>query len=98
VTPPIVAMPRGSNPQGEEQAFRKEQIVVGDVVGLMRSFQRMSEALIGRLDKKEARVLTPPEGPPCAPFDTCRIHCELNKVKFPDFLVAMDCTTDEAWF
>jgi hypothetical protein len=32
---------------------------VGDVVGLMRSFQWMSEALIICLDRDEARALTP---------------------------------------
>jgi hypothetical protein len=40
---------------------------VGDVVGLMRSFQWMSEALINHLDRDEARASTPPEGPPRAP-------------------------------
>jgi hypothetical protein len=46
VTPPIASMQEGSNPQGEEQVIEKEQVIVVDVVGLMRSFQRMSEALI----------------------------------------------------
>jgi hypothetical protein len=50
VTPPIVSMPEGSNPQGDEQTTEKEKVVVGDVVGMMRSFQRMSEALINHLD------------------------------------------------
>jgi hypothetical protein len=62
-TPPVASMPEGSNPQGEEQVIGQEQIVVGDVVGLMRSFQRMSEALINHLDRDEARVPVPPEGP-----------------------------------
>jgi hypothetical protein len=44
--PPVASMPEGSNPQGDEQVVGQEHIVVGDVVGLMRSFQRMSEALI----------------------------------------------------
>jgi hypothetical protein len=47
---------------------------VGDVVGLMRSFQRMSEALISHLDRDEARALKPPEGPPHALVGTCSIH------------------------
>jgi hypothetical protein len=34
-------MPEGFNPQEEEQVIGHEQITVGDVVGLMRSFQRM---------------------------------------------------------
>jgi hypothetical protein len=67
VMPPVASMPEGSNPQGDEQVVGKEQIVVGDVVGMMRSFQRMSEALINHLDRDEARVLTPPEGPHACP-------------------------------
>jgi hypothetical protein len=63
---------------------------VGDVVGLMRSFQRMSEALISRLDRDEARVPVPPEGPQRAPAGTGSIHRELEKVKFPEFLGATD--------
>jgi hypothetical protein len=46
VTPPVTSTPEGSNPQGGEQVLRQEQIAVGDVVEMMRSFQRMSEALI----------------------------------------------------
>ena len=41
---------RGLTPQGGEKVLRQEQIVVGDVVDMMRCFQRMSEALISRLD------------------------------------------------
>jgi hypothetical protein len=36
--PPVASTPEGSNPQGEEQVFGQEHIVVGDVVGMMRSF------------------------------------------------------------
>jgi hypothetical protein len=88
--PPVASMPEGSNPQGEEQVVGQEHIVVGDVVGLMRSFQRMSEALIIRLDRDEARVSVPPEGPPRAPAGTGSIHRELEKVKFPEFFGATD--------
>jgi hypothetical protein len=56
VTPPVASTPEGSNPQGGEQVLGQEQIVVGDVVRMMRSFQRMSEALISRLDRDEARA------------------------------------------
>jgi hypothetical protein len=70
---------------------------MGDVVGLMRSFQRMSEALINRLDRDEARVLVPPEGPPRAPAGTSSIHRELEKVKFPYFLGATDGAASKAW-
>jgi hypothetical protein len=59
VTPPVASTPEGSNPQGGEQVLGQEQIAVGDVVGMMRSFQRMSEALISRLDRDEARAPAP---------------------------------------
>jgi hypothetical protein len=36
--PPITSTPEGSNTQGDEQVVGQEQIMVGDVVGLMRSF------------------------------------------------------------
>jgi hypothetical protein len=64
VTPPVASTPEGSNPQGGEQVLGQEQIAVGDVVGMMRSFQRMSEALISRLDRDEARAPAPTEVPP----------------------------------
>jgi hypothetical protein len=35
--PPVASMPEGYNPQVEEQFIGEEEIVVGDVVGLMRS-------------------------------------------------------------
>jgi hypothetical protein len=82
VMPLIVSMPEGSNPQGEEQITEQEQVVVGDVVGMMRSFQRMSEALINRLDRDEGRVSVPNEGSQCAPAGSVSIHRELEKVKF----------------
>jgi hypothetical protein len=37
----VASTPEGSNPQGEEQVVVHENISVGDVVGLMRYFQRM---------------------------------------------------------
>jgi hypothetical protein len=67
------------------------------VVGLMRSFQRMSEALIIHFDRDEARAPTPPEGPPHAPVGTGSIHRELEKVKFLEFFGAPDGTPTEAW-
>jgi hypothetical protein len=70
---------------------------VGDVVGLMRSFQRMSEALINCLDKDEARASAPPEGPPRALVGIGSIHRELKKVKFPEFFGAPDGAAAEAW-
>jgi hypothetical protein len=67
-------MPEGSNPKREEQFIGHEQISVGDVVGLMRLFQRMDEALINRLDRYEDRALTPLEGPPHTPAGTGRVY------------------------
>jgi hypothetical protein len=95
--PPVASTPEGSNPQGDEQVVRQEKIAVGDVVGMMRYFQWMSEALISHLDRDEARASTPPEGPPCAPVGTGSIHRELEKVKFPEFFGAPDGAATEAW-
>jgi hypothetical protein len=64
---------------------------------MMRSFQRMSEALISRLDRDEARAPTPAEVPPRAPAVTGSIHRELEKVKFPEFFGALDGAAAEAW-
>jgi hypothetical protein len=97
VTPPVASMPEGSNPQGDEQVVGQEKIAVGDVVGMMRSFQRMSEALISHLDRDEARVSAPPEGPPRALVGTGSIHRELEKVKFLEFFGAPDGAAAEAW-
>jgi hypothetical protein len=63
----------------------------------MRYFQRISEALISRLDRDEARAPVPPMGPPRAPSSTGIIHRELEKVMFPEFLGATDGATTEAW-
>jgi hypothetical protein len=97
VTPPVTSTPEGSNPQGDEQVVGQEQIAVGDVVGLMRSFQCMSEALISHLDRDEARASTPPEGPLRTLVGTGSIHRELEKVKFPEFFGAPDGAAIEAW-
>jgi hypothetical protein len=97
VTPPAASTPEGSNPQGGEQVLEKEQIAVADVVGMMRSFQRMSEALISRLDREEARAPAPAEVPPRAPTVTGSIHRELEKVKFIEFFGAPDGAAAEAW-
>jgi hypothetical protein len=86
--PPVASTPEGSNPQGEEQVIGQEKIVVGDVVGLMRSFQRMSEALINQLDRDEARAPVPNEGSQRTPAGSGSIHRELEKVKFPEFMGA----------
>jgi hypothetical protein len=60
--PPSASTLEGSAPQGEEKTTEQEQVAVGDVVGMMRSFQRMSEALINHLDRDEGREFVPNEG------------------------------------
>ena len=70
---------------------------MADVVGMMRSFQRMSEALISRLDRDEARAPAPAEVPPRAPAVTGSIHRELGKVKFPEFSGAPDDVAAKEW-
>jgi hypothetical protein len=96
-TPPVASTPEGSNPQGDEHVLGQEQIVVGDVVRMMRSFQCMSEELISRLDRDEAGALAPAEVLPRAPAIIGSIHCELEKVKFPEFFGAPDRAAAEAW-
>ena len=44
--PPAASTPEGSNPKGGEQVLGQEKIAVVDVVGMMISFQRLSESLI----------------------------------------------------
>jgi hypothetical protein len=97
VTPPVASMPERSNPQGGDQVLEQEHIAVGDVFGMMRSFHLMSEALISRLDRDEARAPAPAEVPLHAPTVTGRIHRELEKVKFPKFFGAPDGVAAEAW-
>jgi hypothetical protein len=97
VTPPTISTPEGSNPQGGQQVLGQEQIAVADVVVMMRSFQCMSEALISRMDREEARAPTPAEVPLHALAVTGSIHRELEKVKFPEFFGAPDGAAAEAW-
>jgi hypothetical protein len=97
MTPPVASTPEGSNPQGGKQVLRLEQIAVGNVVGMMRSFQHMSEALISRLGRDEARAPALAEVPPRTPAVTDSIHRELEKVKFPEFFGAPDGAAAEAW-
>jgi hypothetical protein len=97
VTPPIVSTPEGSNPREMSKTTEQEQVVVGDVVGMMRSFQRMSEALINHLDRDEGRASVPNEGSQRTPAGSSSIHRELEKVKFPEFWGATDGLATEAW-
>jgi hypothetical protein len=57
----------------------------------------MSEMLISRLDRDEARTRTPAEVPPRAPIVNGSIHHELEKVKFLEFFGASDGVAAEAW-
>jgi hypothetical protein len=95
--PPVASTPEGSNPRGDEQVLKQEKIAVGDVVGMMRSFQHMSEALISCLDRDEAQASAPAEVPPRAPDVTGSIHRELEKVKFPEFFGAPNDAAVEEW-
>jgi hypothetical protein len=88
VTPPVTSMLEGSKPQGDKQVIGKVQIVVSDMVVLMRSFQWMFEPLINRLDRDEARESTPPKSPLRALVSTGSIHRELEKVKFLELFYA----------
>jgi hypothetical protein len=97
VTPSAASTPEGSNPQGGEQVLGQEKITVGDVVGMMRSFQRMSKALISRLDSDEARAPALAEVSSHAPTVIGSIHRELEKVKFLEFFGAPDGAAAEAW-
>jgi hypothetical protein len=74
VTPPIASTPKRSNPQEEEMNVEEEHIVVGDVVSMMRSFERMPEVLINHLDRDEGRASIPNEGSQRDPAGSSSIH------------------------
>jgi hypothetical protein len=77
--PATTSTPMGPNPQGGEQVLGQEHIAVGDVIRMMRSFKRMSEALISRLDRDEARAPAPPEVLPRAPAVTGSFTVNLRR-------------------
>jgi hypothetical protein len=58
---------------------------MGGVVGMVRSFQRMLEALISHLDRDEGRAFVPNEVSQHTPTGSSSIHRELEKVKFSKF-------------
>jgi len=64
---------------------------------MMRSFHRISKALINHLDQDEGRAYVPNEGSQCTPVGNSSIQKELTKVKFPEFCGSMDDLTVEAW-
>jgi hypothetical protein len=57
---------------------------------MMRSFQCISEALISRLDRDEAKASAPTKVPPRAPVGTSSISFELKKVEFLELFGALD--------
>jgi hypothetical protein len=57
----------------------------------------MSEALISRLGRDEARASAPAEVPPRAPAVIGSFRREIEKVKFPEFLGASEGAATEAW-
>jgi hypothetical protein len=67
-----------------------------DAVGLTRSFQRMSNTLINRLDRDKVRVPVPNEGSQGTPAGSGSIHLELEKVNFHEFVGATDGSVIEA--
>jgi hypothetical protein len=70
---------------------------VGDVVGMMRSFQRMLEALINCLDRDDGRTYVSNEGSQNALAGSSSIHIKLEKVKFLEFWCATDDLVAESW-
>jgi hypothetical protein len=95
--PPSTPTPKGSTPQGEEHTTEQEHVAVGDVMGMMRYFQRMLEALINHLDRDEGRGFVPNEGSQHPPVVSGSVHRELKKVKFPEFWGSTDGLAIEAW-
>jgi hypothetical protein len=55
-------IPEGSTPQGEEKTIDQEQLIMGNVIGMMRYFQRMSKALLNFLDFYEGGDFVTNEG------------------------------------
>jgi hypothetical protein len=53
--------------------------------------------LINRLDRDLARVPIPTEGPQCAPASSGSIQRELKKVKFHEFMGAMNGAYTKEW-
>jgi hypothetical protein len=73
---PSTPIAKGYAPQGDEQTTKKEKVGVGYVMGMMRCFQKMSEALINHLDRDEGRGCVPNEGsqqPPIVSDSTHRL-------------------------
>jgi hypothetical protein len=95
--PPSTSTPEGSTPRGEGKTTEQDKVAVGNVMGMMRYFHRMSEALINHLYDDEGREYVPNEGSQ-RPFVVSRsVHREHEKVKFPKFMGFMDSLFLEYW-
>jgi hypothetical protein len=66
-------------------------------MGMMRYFQRMSEALINHLDHDEGKGSASIEGSQLSPVVSVSIHRELVKVKFLEFYGSTDGLVAKAW-
>jgi hypothetical protein len=97
IPPPSTSTPKGFAPLVEGQDNEQEKFTMGDVMGMMRYFQRMYEALINRLDRDEGRKSMPNEGSQHPPVVSGSVHRELKKVKFSEFMGSTDGLAAEAW-
>jgi hypothetical protein len=70
---------------------------VGDVMRMMGSFQRMSEALINFLDHDEGREYVANEGSQHPSVVSGSFHRELEKVQFPEFMGSLHGLAIEYW-
>jgi hypothetical protein len=94
--PPSTSTLEVFSPQGG-QTTEQEKVAVGDVMGMMISFQRMFEALINLLDRDEGRYFVPNEGSLHPLLVSVSVQKELEKVKFPEFMGSTDSLAIEAW-
>jgi hypothetical protein len=95
--PPSTSTPEGSAPQGEGKTTEHEQVAVGDVLGMMSYFQRMSDTLINHLDCDEGKESIPNEGFQSSPIFSGSVHRELEKVKFHEFLGSTNDLATKYW-
>jgi hypothetical protein len=70
---------------------------MGDIMGMMRYFQRMNEVLINQLDHDQGREFVPNEGSQFPPVVSSSVHRELEKVKFPEFPGATNGLAINEW-
>jgi len=70
---------------------------VGDVMCMMRSFQRMLEALINLLDHDDGRGFEPIDGSQRPPVVSGSVHRELKKVKFLEFWGSTEGLAAKSW-